>query len=163
MDKKMLGVLNEQVNAEFYSANMYLAMSSYFNTLNLKGFANWMYIQYQEEVEHALKFFKYIDDRGEHALIGGMDAPETDFNSPLEVFEKALAHEKKVTAMIHNIYEVAMEVNDYPTKSFIKWFIDEQVEEESSGQEMVDNLKMIGDDKSALLILDREAGGRKGD
>ncbi len=152
--------LNEQVKNEFYSAHIYLAMSSWFEGQSLPGFAKWMRVQYQEELVHGLKIFDFISDRDGRALVSGFDTPPADWKSPLNVFENSYAHEQKVTAMINNLYTLAVKENDYPTIVLLQWFINEQVEEEKNAKLIVDQLRMAGDNVTALLLLDREMGAR---
>lgn len=152
--------LNEQVKNEFYSAHVYLAMSSWFDSQSLPGFGNWMRVQYQEELTHGLKIFDFINDRDGRALVLGFDAPPAEWKSPLNVFENSYAHEQKVTAMINNLYQLAVKENDYPTIVLLQWFINEQVEEEKNAKLIVDQLRMAGENPTALLLLDRELGAR---
>jgi ferritin len=152
--------LNEQIKNEFYSAHVYLAMSSWFEEKGLPGFAKWMRVQYQEELSHGLKIFDFINDRDGKALVYGFDAPPADWSSPLDVFQNSYEHEQKVTAMINNLYAQAQKEPDYPTIVLMQWFISEQVEEEKSAKLVVDQLRLAGDSGSALLILDRELGAR---
>lgn len=153
--------LNEQIKNEFYSAHVYLSMSSWFDEKGLPGFAKWMRIQYQEELEHGLKIFDFINDRDGRAMVYGFDAPPSEWKSPLDVFENSYEHEQKVTAMINNLYAMAQKEPDYATIVLMQWFISEQVEEEKSAKLVVDQLKMAGDSASAILILDRELGARR--
>jgi ferritin len=155
--------LNEQIKNEFYSAHVYLSMSSWFDDKGLPGFAKWMRVQYGEELEHGLKIFDFINDRDGRAHVLGFDAPPADWKSPLDVFESSYHHEQKVTAMINNLYKMAQQEPDYATLVLMQWFISEQVEEEKSAKLIVDQLKLAGDSPSAILILDRELGGRKGE
>ena len=153
--------INEQVKNEFFSAYLYLSMSSYFESLNLPGFAHWMRTQYQEEVVHALKLFDFVNDREGRALLKAISQPPSEFQSPLDAFQQALEHEREVTQMINNLYALALKENDYATQVLLQWFISEQVEEEKNASNIVEQLKMIGNNGSALLILDRELGARK--
>jgi len=154
--------LNEQIKNEFYSAHVYLAMSSWFEDKGLPGFAKWMRVQYSEELSHGLKIFDFINDRDGRALVLGFDAPPDAWKSPLDVFENSYAHEQKVTAMINSLYAQAQKEPDYATLVLMQWFISEQVEEEKNAKLIVDQLKLAGDSGSALLILDRDLGSRKG-
>ena len=162
MNKKMLKALNTQINKEMYSAYLYLGMAGYFESNNLKGFASWMKVQAQEEMIHAMKIYDYIVDRGDKIQLLTIDAPVCNCKSPLDVFEAAYKHEQKVTKMIHDLVDLADEVNDFATKVFLQWFVTEQVEEESSASEIFEKLKMIGD-TPAILFLDNELGMRKAD
>lgn len=160
MNQKLQSVINKQINAEFYSAYMYLSMAAYFEDANLPGFANWMRVQFQEEQFHAMKFLNFLVDRGARVVLDAIEKPKTEWNSPLHVFEEALAHERLVTQMINDIAEVAEAEKDRPTRNLCVWFIDEQVEEESSAEQIVNELKMIGDSGVGLLQLDREFQNR---
>jgi ferritin len=153
--------INEQINHEFFSAYIYLSMSAYFESANLPGFANWMKIQAQEEVTHGMKLFDFINDRGGRVILKPIEGPPTEFKGPADVFEQALKHEQAVTKMIHNLYENADQAHDFATQVALQWFITEQVEEEKSADLIVEQLKMIGNDRPALLILDRELGSRQ--
>lgn len=160
LTKRMEEALNAQVNAEFWSAYLYLSMSAYFSAEGKPGIANWFFVQYKEEMDHATKIFDYINSREGRALLKPIDAVETVWASPLAAFEDTLIHEKKVTAMISNLYAMAEEDKDYATLSFLKWFVDEQVEEEESARNIIDALKMIGDNGFGLYTLDKELGAR---
>lgn len=160
LSQSLQDALNEQVKNEFYSAHVYLSMASWFEANALPGFANWMRVQYQEELTHGLKIFDFINDRDGRALVYGFDSPPAEWKAPLDVFENSYHHEQKVTAMINNLYQLAVKENDYPTIVLLQWFISEQVEEEKNAKLIVDQLKLAGDSSSALLILDREMGAR---
>jgi ferritin len=162
LSDRMLEALNKQVNAEFYAAFIYLSMATYFEEANLPGFAHWMEKQYAEEVEHAMKIYEYINDRGGRVKLMAIDQPPVDFESSLDIFEKALAHEQKVTGMINDLSAIAEEEKDRATAVFLHWFIDEQVEEEKSVGEIIETLKMIGDKGHALIMLDRQLARRGG-
>ena len=149
--------MNNQVQAEFYSAQLYLAMSAYCDSENLKGFAHWLRVQYQEETSHGLKFVDHILERGGGVVLKAVDAPPAKFGTPLKVFEEVLAHEKKVTALINKLYEMAIAEKDYASQIFLQWFVNEQVEEEGNANEILGKLKMIGDKSAgAVLYLDKE-------
>ena len=160
LSKVMQDAINEQIKNELYSAYLYLSMAAYGEAANLPGFAHWMRLQNQEEVLHAVKFFDFVNSRGGRVVLQAIDQPPVEFESPLDVFEKTLEHERKVTALIHQLYELALEENDYATQAMLQWFIEEQVEEEQSAAQVVETLKMIGDNTHALLMLDRELGSR---
>lgn len=160
LSQSLQDALNEQVKNEFYSAHVYLSMASWFEAQALPGFAKWMRVQYQEELTHGLRIFDFINDRGGRALVYGFDTPPSDWKSPLNVFDNSYAHEQKVTAMINNLYALAVKENDYPTIVLLQWFINEQVEEEKNAKLIVDQLRMAGDNATALLLLDREMGAR---
>ena len=156
LKEKVLKAINQQINNEYYSAFLYLSMSAWFQGKGFPGFANWMYIQYQEELTHGNKFFKYVHDRGSQVILRELAQVETDFASVTEVFEKSLEHEQFVTASINKIMDVAVAESDYATQSFLKWFIDEQVEEEANVTEILDTLKLINGHGNGLVMLDRE-------
>jgi ferritin len=160
LSKKMEEQLNEQINAEIYSGYLYYAMEAYFEDEDLTGFANWMHVQAQEELLHADKFFKYINERGGRVKLDSIEAPKNNWDSPLEVFKEAYEHETKVTERINNLYDLALEEKDHATASFLKWFIDEQVEEEASADEIVNKLKRIGDSGHGIFMLDNELSNR---
>lgn len=156
LKEKMLNALNEQINAEQYSSLLYLSMSAYFSNMGLPGFANWMYIQFQEEMTHANKFFKYVIERGGKVQLKSIAQMPVDFNGVIDVFEKTQAHEQHVTALINNLVDVAIEERDHACQSFLKWFVDEQVEEEANVQEILDTLKLINGEGNGIFMLDRE-------
>lgn len=161
ISKKMLAALNDQIHHELESAYIYLSMSAYFTAENLPGFAQWMKLQFDEEMIHAFKFYNFILTRGEHVVLQAIEAPPAEYGSALEAFEKALAHEQKITSDIHKLYKLATEENDYPSLSMLQWFIDEQVEEEENVGGVVDDLKRVQGSGQALLLLDRELGQRQ--
>ena len=152
--------LNKQINHEFYSTYFYLSMSAYFETLNLRGFAHWMRVQSQEETSHAMKLFDYIHDRNGHVVLEAITQPPVEFQSPIDAFQRALAHERKVTETIHRLYGLAVQEKDYETQVELQWFIAEQVEEEKQARQILDQLKLIGDHGAALYLLDKELGER---
>lgn len=160
MNKRIEDAFNEQINEELFSSYVYLAMAAHFETMNLDGFTNWMKHQAQEELEHAMRLYTHINRRGGRVVLKAVGEPPLDFGSPLETFQKALAHEEHITDCIHKLYAVAVEENDYPAQMELQWFIDEQVEEEENTGRVVDLLKMAGDNQSALLMLDREMAQR---
>lgn len=160
MNKRIEDAFNEQINEELFSSYVYLAMAAHFEDLNLEGFTNWMRLQAQEELEHAMRLFNHINRRGGRVVLKAIGEPPFDFGTPLETFEKALAHEQHITGCIHKLYGLATEENDYPAQVELQWFIDEQVEEEENTGRVVDLLKLAGDDKSALFMLDRELAQR---
>lgn len=160
LNAKVEEVLNKQINAEFWSAYLYLSMSAYYQTLGLKGFANWMKVQYQEELSHANKIFDYINERGGKVTLEPIAEVDTDWDGILDTFTNTYEHECKVTEMINNCVDVAMEVKDHATVSMLQWFVNEQVEEEAAAMEIVEQLKMIGDSGQAIYMLDKEFIGR---
>jgi ferritin len=160
LKQSVLDGINEQIKNEFYSAYVYLSMSAYFDERNLAGFAHWTRVQSQEEVGHSMRLFDYLIDRGGKPVLQAIDKPPADFSSPLQVMERALEHEQKVTGMIDTLYELAFKEHDFATQAQLQWFITEQVEEEKSAGTIVEQLKMIGDNRTALLMLDMELGKR---
>ena len=161
MNKKVYKVFNEQVQAELYSAYMYLAMSLHLEDENFKGMAHWLKEQYEEEREHAFRLIKFMQERGVKPELLQIDMPPAEYGTPLEVFSKALEHEKYVTSRIYDMYEVAMKEKDYAAMSHLLWFIDEQVEEEDQTREIVDKLMMVGDNMNGLFVIDGQLGARK--
>jgi len=160
MNERILAALNNQINEELYSSYIYLAMAAHLETLNLEGLTSWMKLQAQEEVGHAMRLFNHINRRGGRVALKAIGEPPLEYGTPLEAFEKALAHERHITACINDLYKIALEEHDYAAQLELQWFIDEQVEEEESVGRAVDQLRMAGEDQSALLMLDRELGQR---
>ena len=160
INKKMEEALNAQVNAELYSAYLYLSMESYFKSLNMNGFANWMRVQTQEEIMHAMKMYDFINERGGRALLKGIEGPPTDWKSPLAVFEAVYVHEQKVTGLINNLVDLAIKEKDHATNNFLQWFVGEQVEEEASADEIIQQLKMMEQAPGGMFMFDRELGQR---
>jgi ferritin len=160
LSQEIQEAINDQIHHEFHSAYVYLSMSAYLEASNFTGFANWMRMQAKEEVNHAMKLFDYVNDRNGRVTLKTLEQPPANFKSPLNVFEHALEHEKKVTGMIHTLYELAKKENDYATQVALQWFINEQVEEEATATKVVDRLKIAGNDGAALLMLDNEMGSR---
>jgi ferritin len=161
LTKSVQEAINEQIKHEFFSAYLYLAMSAYFDDQGLTGFSAWMRMQAQEEVVHGMRLFDYAGDRGGRVVLHAIGQPPSDFGSPLKCFEAALTHEQEVTASIHELYALAVKEKDYPTQVQLQWFITEQVEEEKSAGDIVDKLRLAGDQKAALLLLDRDLGARQ--
>ena len=161
LNKKLENAINDQIQRELASAYIYLSMAAYFEANTLPGFANWMRIQFHEEQAHAFKFFDFIYDRGGEVKLQPIEGPPTEFESPIAVFEKALAHEQKITGHINDLYTLAIEEKDYPSQSLLQWFIDEQVEEEKNAGDILDTLKMVKDNPHAVLMLDRELRARE--
>ncbi len=158
---KMEKALNAQINAELYSAYIYLSMAAYFESKDLPGMANWMTAQAQEEVAHAMKIYQHIVERGGRVTLAAIEGPPTEWASPAAVFEAAYKHEQHVTKLIHDLVALSIQENDYASKSMLDWFVDEQVEEEASASAIVAKLQMIGDHGPALLVLDHELGARQ--
>lgn len=162
ISQKVQDALNEQIRNELYSAYIYLAMSAHFEAEALTGFAKWMRVQAREEVTHGMKLFDYLNDRGGKVVLQEIKAPPTGMESPLAIFQAAYRHEQEVTAMIHRLYALATEEKDYPTQVALTWFVTEQVEEEKTASEIVAQLEMVGDNRTALLMLDHQLGSRGG-
>jgi len=160
INERVEKALNEQVNAEIYSAYLYLSMSSYFDSVNLSGFAQWMKAQAQEEMVHAMKLYDYVIERGGRMLLGAIEGPPTQWENPVAAFEATLEHERKVTALINNLVEIALAEKDHATNIFLQWFVSEQVEEEASVDSVLQKLKMIGSQGQGLFMMDRELGSR---
>lgn len=160
LSKEMETALNEQVNAEFYSAYLYLAMSSWFTERNLSGFATWMRLQFQEEQLHALRLFDYILGRGGKPVLKPIAAAQANWATPLAVFESTLAHEREVTASINRLVDLAIKLSDHASNAHLQWFVSEQVEEEASVEAVVQQLRLVGDSGHALFMIDRELGQR---
>lgn len=158
--KRMLNELNGQLQYEFYSEHIYLAMAGYCHSQDLDGFANFFKVQAEEERFHAMKFFDYINQMDGRAVVMGMEEPENEYDSLLDAFKKAFEHEKSVTKRIYTLTDIAMDERDHATISFLKWFIDEQVEEESTLNGVIKKLERIKDDSSALYMLDTELAAR---
>ena len=157
---KMQKALNTHLNEEFYSSYLYLSMAAYFEAKNLKGFANWMRIQANEEQMHGMKFFNFILQKGGKVTLAEIGAPKIEWKSIPEVFADTLKHEQKISGLINKLVEVAMTEKDYATNTFLQWFVTEQVEEEANVEEIVQKIEMIGDNKSGLYMLDNELGSR---
>ena len=160
INEKMEKTFNDQINKELYSEYLYLAMKSYFVELNLQGFVNWFDVQVQEEHAHAMGMYDYVHERGGKVELFAIDKPEVEGKTPLEVFEQVLKHEEFVTSRINALMDVAEEVKDRAALSFLDWYLKEQVEEESNVGGVLATLKLIGDDKKALLMLDKELATR---
>jgi len=160
ISEKMEEALNGQVNAELYSAYLYLSMESYFKSLNLNGFARWMRVQTQEEVAHAMKIYDFVNERGGRVILKAIEGPLTEWDSPLAVFEAVYVHEQKVTGLINDLVDLAIKEKDHATNTFLQWFVNEQVEEESSADEVVQQLKMMENAPGGMFMLDRELGQR---
>ncbi len=159
--QKLLDRLNEQIKHEFFSAHYYLAMASYCTTKGLDGFANFFIAQAEEERFHAMKFFHFLTDLGQSPVITGFDDPKTDFSSIEEVFQLSLEHEQLVTGLIHSLLEIAQEEKHFPTVNFLQWFVAEQVEEEATMSQLLDQVQLAGEDTPGILFLDRELAQRK--
>ena len=160
INSKIATALNDQLNLEYYSAYSYLAMSAYFLTQNLNGFAHWMRVQAQEELGHGMKIYDFLDDREAEIRFQALAAPKQNWDNPLDVFEDSLAHEQKVSQSIYNIADLALSERDHATHTFLQWFIAEQVEEEAAVKELIDTLKLVGTEGNGLFLLDRDLAQR---
>lgn len=160
LSKKMEEAINAQINAEMWSAYLYLSMAAYCHDKGYTGMANWFTVQFKEEQDHATIFFNYVVSRGGKVTLKAIDEVETEWASPLEAFQATLTHEKKVTSLINNLYALAEEEKDYASQSMLHWFIDEQVEEEENAHEIISQLTMIGDNGYGLYMFDKELAAR---
>ena len=160
LSSKLEKVLNDQINLELSSAYAYLGMAAYFERTPFTGFGKWMELQSAEEIAHAKRFFKYIVERGGKVTLQAIPEPKCDYKSALDVFKASLGHEQRVSSAICAIYELAAGEKDYPTLSFLKWFLDEQVEEERNVGDILAKLELVGDNRSALYQIDQHAARR---
>jgi ferritin len=163
LSQKMQDALNEQLAREFYASHLYLSMSAYYEANNLPGFAHWMRMQSEEERMHALKFFDFINDRSGRVTLHAIEQPPGDFASALDAMQQALAHEQQVSAAINKLYDVAVQERDYAAQTLLHWFIDEQVEEEKTTSNVVEQLKLVGNEGLGLFMLDRQLADRQDD
>jgi len=160
LSNNMLSALNKQINKEIYSAYLYMSMSAYSQYIGLKGFANWFMVQYNEEMEHAMKIYAYVNDQGEQVKLMAIDEPPVEFESSLDMFEKTLDHEKFITKSINELVDLAIAEKDHATGIFLQWFVTEQIEEEGNDNDIINQLKLIGDNGNGLIMLDKELGSR---
>ena len=160
LDKKVVELLNQQVNKELYSAYLYLDFSNYYYDQGLDGFGNWYKIQAQEERDHALLFVQYLQNNGERVVLEAIEKPGVELTSPKAVLAEGLKHEQYVTSLIHNIYAAAQEIKDFRTMQFLDWFVKEQCEEETNADGLVKKFELFGDDPRSLYMLDSELGAR---
>ena len=160
LSKKMEKALNEQINKEMYSAYLYMAMSADTTHKGLAGFANWFMVQYQEEMEHAMRIYNYINEQGGKVKLEAIEKPPSSFNDPLDMFKKTLEHEQFITKSIHELVSLARKENDYATEIFLQWFVTEQIEEEANDNEIIDKLEMIGNKGNGIYLIDRELAQR---
>lgn len=157
---KMENAINSQMNAELYSSYLYLSMSAWCESVSLKGFANWMRVQAQEELVHAMRFYSYLNERGAAVKLRGIEGPPTEWESPVAVFQSTYEHEQKVSGLINHLVDLAEEEKDRMTQTMLQWFVTEQIEEESSANEVLQQLKLMGEAKGGLFMIDRELGQR---
>lgn len=160
LKEKVLNALNKQINAEMHSAYLYLSMSAYLEDKGLAGFANWMKVQYKEELSHALKIFDYVNERNGRVVLEPIAGVPIEFDGIIDVFERTLEHEQKVTQMIDELMDVSVADSDHATQSFLQWFVDEQVEEEANVNELLDNLRLIDGQGNGVFMLNRELQSR---
>ena len=160
LSKEIEEAINAQINAEMWSAYLYLSMAAHCHAIGQPGMAKWFEVQFREEQDHAKIMYNYVISRGANVTLRPIDAVPTTWESILDVFESTLAHEQKVTSLINNLFALTTAENDYATQSMLKWFIDEQVEEEENAQTIIDNIKMIKDNGYGLYMLDKELGSR---
>lgn len=158
--KRMEEAINKQINAELYSAYLYASMAAYFESQGLAGFASWMRVQFEEEQFHAFRFFDWINERNGRVTLTPIEGPQTEWKDPVDVFENTQAHEAHVTSLINDLMSIAIEEKDYATVNFLQWFVNEQVEEESTAAHILDELRMVYGNGQGLLMLDRELGTR---
>jgi len=160
LSEKIQKALNDQLNAELYSSYLYLSMNAYFKSISLEGFANWMLAQAQEEMMHAMKFYDFINQRGGRVTLASIEKPPVEWTAPLAVFEETLKHEQKVTGLINDLVEVANAERDHATQIFLQWFVSEQVEEEDNVNGVLEQIKLLGEAKGGLFMIDREPAKR---
>ncbi len=160
ISQKLQDAINNQINKEIFSEYYYLSMASYFSSIGLDGFENFFLVQGEEERFHAMKMYRFLNERGGRVLLSQIDTPKTEFKSPIDVFNLAFEHEQFVTKLINELMDVAIAENDHAAKSFLNWFVDEQVEEEASMETIVNKLKLIGNEGNGLLMLDKELAVR---
>jgi len=160
IDGRMQEALNRHANAEFYSSYLYLSMSAYFQSINLTGFAHWMRVQAREELAHAMKFYDHVIGRGGRVSLQAVEAPTSQWDSPLAAFEDAYRHEQKVTGLINQLVDEAVQTKDHATNAFLQWFVSEQVEEEASVDAIVQRLKLVGGAPGGLFMIDHHLGER---
>ena len=160
LDSRVVELLNQQINKEFYSAYLYLDFSNYYYDIGLDGFGNWYRIQAQEERDHAMLFLQYLQNNGEKITLEAIDKPSVELVSAKAILGEGLKHEQFVTSLIHNIYDVAYSVKDFRTMQFLDWFVKEQGEEETNADNLVKKFELFGDDPKSLYMLDNELGAR---
>ncbi len=157
---RMEKAINEQINAELYSGYLYLSMSAYAESQNMSGVANWLRVQAQEEQFHAMKMFDYVNERGGTVVLDAIEKPATEWDNFVEMFEEVYAHEQKVTSLINNLVEIAMEEKDHATFNFLQWYVEEQVEEEANASSLLEQLRFVDGKGSGFFMIDRELKAR---
>ncbi len=160
MDKKVHELLNDQINKELYSAYLYLEFSNYFKAGGLDGFANWYMVQAQEERDHAMLFYTYLQNENMEVTLKAIDKPEKEINSNMDVLQAGLEHEKYVTSLINDIYAAAYDVRDFRTMQFLDWFVKEQGEEETNANDLISKMELFGTDAKGLYMLNQELAAR---
>lgn len=160
LSKSMEKAINGQFNKEVFSAYLYMAMSAYADENGLKGIAQWFMVQYHEEMVHAMKFYEYVQDQGNSVTFDAIEKPDAIYSTALSLFEAALVHEQFITKSINDLMELAIAEKDHATKSFLEWYVTEQVEEEKNANDIIQILKMIGDNTAALYLYDKELSAR---
>ena len=160
LSTRLREAINSHLNAELYAAYLYLSMAAYCENISMPGFAHWMRLQHQEELSHAMKLFDFLNARESRVVLQAIDQPPTEFKSPSDVAEKTLEHERAVTSKIHRLYELTVEESDYPAQVLLQWFISEQVEEEKVIADVVEHLRLVGEDGTGLLMIDGRLGER---
>ncbi len=161
VDKKMEDAINKQINEELYSAYLYLSMSAWFDSIGLKGFSNWMMVQYKEEMDHAMKFYQYLQSQGATIKLMAIEEPPHEWNSPLHAFEETLKHEQHITKCINELVDLSDELKDRATYNVLQWFINEQVEEEENDREIIDKLKLVEGSKHGIFMIDKDLASRQ--
>ena len=160
MDKTVHKLLNQQINKEFYSAYLYLEFSNYFKSKGLDGFANWYMIQAQEERDHAMLFYTYLQNQNQTVTLESIDKPDPSISCHMDVLKAGLTHEEYVTGLINNIYSAAYDVKDFRTMQFLDWFVKEQGEEETKANDLISKMELFGTDPKSLYMLNQELAAR---
>ncbi|MDA0525348.1 ferritin [Methanococcoides alaskense] len=160
ISERMVKALNGQINKEMYSAHLYMAMSAYSSNIGLSGFANWFMVQYQEEMLHAMKFYNYIIDQGAQVELQAIEKPAKEFGTTLDMLNATLEHEKFITRSINDLVDLAIEEKDHATNIFLQWYITEQIEEEGNDNEIIDKLKLAGEEGNGLFMIDKDLAAR---
>ncbi len=158
--KKMVDALNKQINEELFSSYLYLSMAAYFEAKNLKGFSNWMMVQQKEEMDHAMKFYNYINSTGGKVKLLALAEPSSEWNSPLHAFEETLKHEQHITKCINDLVDLAEQGKDRATFNMLQWYVDEQIEEEENDNDIIEKLKLVGENGNGMFMLDKELAQR---
>ncbi len=160
LNKKMEDALNEQINKEMYSAYLYMSMSAHSTNIGLPGFANWFMVQYYEEMDHAMRIYRYINDQGGKVKLKAIEKPPSEFKDTMDMFQKTLEHEQFITKSINDLMDLAIKENDHATQIFLHWFVTEQIEEEGNDNEIIAKLELAGKEGNGLFMLDKELAAR---